>query len=236
MRHDIQPNERAYTTKEAAEEVGIATPTVRKYGQVLERNGYEFFKDGDRRIFVRTDIEALRAIRDTENPIDVTAKFLAEQQKDRLDSQEETDISLPDTYENSIQDPEQLRSFLKVIADELAASREMNVQLTTDMTELKTTVSRLQQDHHVISSGVGNFSQKTNTRIEKLSAQQQANYEDLLEKEKESNEALRQELQLLREEQNKVWQAQNEFNQRLEESVQEKPQGGFGKLFAMFRK
>ncbi|WP_307847904.1 hypothetical protein [Metabacillus bambusae] len=26
-----------------AEEVGIATPTVRKYGQILERNGYVFF-------------------------------------------------------------------------------------------------------------------------------------------------------------------------------------------------
>jgi response regulator of citrate/malate metabolism len=35
MRRDIQPNERAFSTKEAAEEVGIATPTVRKYGQIL---------------------------------------------------------------------------------------------------------------------------------------------------------------------------------------------------------
>ncbi|WP_431802376.1 hypothetical protein [Halobacillus andaensis] len=236
MRHDIQPNERAYTTKEAAEAVGIATPTVRKYGQVLERNGYEFFKDGDRRIFVRTDIEALKAIRDTENPIDVTAKFLAEQQKDRLETSNETDISLTDTYEQSIQDPEQLRSFLKVIANELSASREMNVQLTNDMAELKTTVSRLQQDHHVISSGVGNFSKKTHTRIEQLSSQQQKHYEELLEKEKERSESLRQELHHLREEQKKEWQAQNEFNKRLEESVQQKPQGGLGKLFAIFRK
>lgn len=35
MRRDIQPNERALSTKEAAEEVRIATPTVRKYGQIL---------------------------------------------------------------------------------------------------------------------------------------------------------------------------------------------------------
>ncbi|SMQ60335.1 hypothetical protein SAMN05444673_0328 [Bacillus sp. OV166] len=29
MCRDIQPNERAFSSKEAAEEVGIATPTVR---------------------------------------------------------------------------------------------------------------------------------------------------------------------------------------------------------------
>ena len=84
MRRDIQANERAFTTKEVAEEVGIATPTVRKYGQILERNGYEFFKDGDRRIFVQTDIEALIALRDTDKPLDDTAKSLVHQQKERL--------------------------------------------------------------------------------------------------------------------------------------------------------
>jgi DNA-binding transcriptional regulator YhcF (GntR family) len=69
MRRDIQPNERAFSSKEVAEEVGIATPTVRKYGQILERNGYEFLKDGDRRIFVQSDIEALIALRDTDKPL-----------------------------------------------------------------------------------------------------------------------------------------------------------------------
>ncbi|GGF18268.1 hypothetical protein GCM10010954_16260 [Halobacillus andaensis] len=235
MRHDIQPNERAYTTKEAAAEVGIATPTVRKYGQVLERNGYEFFKDGDRRIFVRSDIESLKAIRDTERPLDDTAKDLAGKQKERLETPEDTGISVPDTYDTSLQDPEQLRDFLQVIASELAASREMNVQLTNDMAELRTTVSRLQQDHHVISSGVGNFSKKTHTRIEKLSEQQKAQYEELLQQEKERSEALREELITMREEQKKEWQAQNDFNQRLEKSVQQKPQGGWGKLLAFFR-
>jgi predicted transcriptional regulator len=43
MRNDIQSIERACSSKEVAEEVGIATPIVRKYGQILERNGYEFF-------------------------------------------------------------------------------------------------------------------------------------------------------------------------------------------------
>ncbi|MED3561395.1 hypothetical protein [Bacillus xiapuensis] len=42
MRRDIQLNERVFSSKEVAEEVVIATPTVQKYGQILERNGYEF--------------------------------------------------------------------------------------------------------------------------------------------------------------------------------------------------
>ncbi|MCS0542999.1 hypothetical protein NXY55_23770, partial [Aeromonas veronii] len=81
MRRDIQPNEQAYSSKEVAEKVGIATPTVRKYAQILEQNGYEFLKDGDRRIFVHSDIEVLIALRDTDKSLDDTAKELVEQQK-----------------------------------------------------------------------------------------------------------------------------------------------------------
>jgi hypothetical protein len=44
MQFDIQPYERSFSSKEAAEQAGIASPTVRKYGQILERNGYKFSK------------------------------------------------------------------------------------------------------------------------------------------------------------------------------------------------
>ncbi|MGZ4159967.1 MAG: hypothetical protein ACXVNF_04095, partial [Neobacillus sp.] len=109
MRRDIQTNERAFSSKEVAEEVGIATPTVRKYGQILERNGYEFLKDGDRRIFVRTDIEALIALRDTDKPLDDTAKELVNQQQERLEGHNENEIAISDTYDNLPQDPKQLK-------------------------------------------------------------------------------------------------------------------------------
>ncbi|YCI77441.1 hypothetical protein M1D47_01940 [Bacillus sp. R1-10] len=102
MRRDIQLNERAFSSKEVAEEVGIATPTVRKYGQILERNGYEFLKDGDRRIFVQSDIGALIALRDTDKPLDDTAKDLVYQQKERLEGSNETQIAIPDTYEKNL--------------------------------------------------------------------------------------------------------------------------------------
>lgn len=45
IRRDILPNERDFSS--ITEEVGIPTPTFRKYVQILEQNGYEFLKDGD---------------------------------------------------------------------------------------------------------------------------------------------------------------------------------------------
>jgi predicted nucleic acid-binding Zn-ribbon protein len=235
MRRDIQQNERAFSTKEAAEEVGIATPTVRKYGQILERNGYEFLKDGDRRIFVQSDIGALIALRDTDKPLDDTAKDLAYQQKERLVEFNETELAIPDTYENLPQDPNQLKEILKVLVNELAATREMNIQLTNDMSQLKITVSRLQQDHHVISSSIANSAQKTHAKIEKLTEQQNNHYETLLQQEIQKSESLQKELQNMRDEIEKEWRSQNDFNKRLEEAIQ-KPNDIWARLFSIFQR
>ncbi|MBS4193254.1 hypothetical protein KHA94_24530 [Bacillus sp. FJAT-49705] len=235
MRRDIQPNERAFSSKEVAEEVGIATPTVRKYGQILERNGYEFLKDGDRRIFVQSDIVALIALRDTDKPLDDTAKDIVKQEKERLEGSNETEIAITDTYENLPHDPKQLKEVFMFLVNELAATREMNVQLTNDMSELKTKVSRLQQDHHVISSSIGNSAQKTNAKIEKLTEQQNIHYETLLQQEKQKSELLQKEIQNMRDEQKKEWSSQNDFNKRLEEAIQ-KPKEKWGGLFSIFRK
>jgi NADH dehydrogenase/NADH:ubiquinone oxidoreductase subunit G len=111
----------------------------------------------------------------------------------------------------------------------------MNVQLAEGMTQLKTTVSRLQQDHHVISSAIGNSAQKTHAKIEKLTEQQRSNYESLLEQEKEKSERLEFELQSLREEQEKEWRSQSDFNKRLEAALQ-KREGGLSKIFSIFKR
>jgi len=235
MRNDIQMNERAFTSKEVAEEVGIATPTVRKYGQILERNGYEFLKDGDRRIFVQSDVEALVALRDTDKPLDDTAKDLVNRQKERLEDSDKTEIALSDTYGNLPQDPNQLRELFRFLADELAATREMNVQLTNDMSQLKITVSRLQQDHHAISSSIANSAQKTHAKIEKLTEQQNNQYDTLLQQEMQKSEILQKEIQNMRDEQQKEWRLQNDFNKRLEEVIQ-KPKEKWGRLLSIFRK
>lgn len=235
MRHDIHPNERAFSSKEVAEELGIATATVRRYGQILERNGYEFLKDGDRRIFVQSDIIALQALRDTDKPLDDTAKELVDQQQEKLEVSNETEIAIPDQSDSLPYDPEQVKEILMFLAKELAATREMNVQLTNDMTHLKTTVSRLQQEHHIISSTIGNSAKKTQTKIDKLTEQQKAYYEELLQQEKEKREFLHKELENLRDEMKKEWHTQNDFNQRLEEVIQ-KPAGKWERLLSIFRK
>lgn len=237
MRNDIQPNERAYSTKEVAEEVGIATPTVRKYGQILERNGYEFLKDGDRRIFVETDIEALVALRDTDKPLDSTARDIVELQKERLDNMIETDIALPDTSDTTLpSDPNQIKEAFRYLVNELAAAREMNIQLKNDMSHIKTTVAQLQQDHHVISSSIGNSAQRTSNKIEKLTEQQRVHYETLLEQEKERAELLKEEMQRMRDEQKKEWVSQNDFNKRLEEEMKKRNDNNWGWLFSLFKK
>ncbi|HZH58549.1 MAG TPA: hypothetical protein VEY70_03020 [Metabacillus sp.] len=237
MRGDIQENERAFSSKEVAEEVGIATPTVRKYGQILERNGYEFLKEGDRRIFVQSDIEAIIALRDTSKPLDDTAKDLVDQQREKLEKQNGTDVSIPDTYANIPQDSDQLKEILTFLAKELAATREMNIELTNGMAQLKTKVSQLQQDHHAISSSIGNSAQKTNVKIEKLTEQQRVHYETLLQLEKQKSELLQKEIQYMREEQKKEWRTQNHFNKRLEDAIQ-KPQTNWnlGRILSLFRK
>jgi hypothetical protein len=235
MRNDIQPFERSFTSKEVAEEAGIATPTVRKYGQILERNGYEFLKEGDRRIFVQSDMEALIALRDTDKPLDDTAKDLAYQQKERLKGLNETEIAVADTYDNLPQDPNHIKEILAYLASELAATREMNVQVISDITELKTTVSRLKQDHHDLSSNISNSAQKTQARIEKLSEQEKTHYETLLEQEREKSEYLQIELENLKEEMKKEWLSQNEFNKRLEKSFL-RPKDRWDWIFSIFRK
>jgi chromosome segregation ATPase len=235
MRNDIQPFERSFTSKEVAEEAGIATPTVRKYGQILERNGYEFLKEGDRRIFVQSDMEALIALRDTDKPLDDTAKDLAYQQKERLKGLNETEIAVADTYDNLPQDPNHIKEILAYLAGELAATREMNVQVINDITELKTTVFRLKQDHHDLSSNISNSAQKTQSRIEKLSEQEKIHYETLLEQEKEKSKYLQIELENLKEEMKKEWLSQNDFNKRLEKSIL-RPKDRWDWIFSIFRK
>ncbi|WNF37425.1 hypothetical protein RJD24_02880 [Bacillaceae bacterium IKA-2] len=234
MRNDIQTNERAFASKEVAEEVGIATPTVRKYGQILERNGYEFLKDGERRIFVQSDIEALIALRDTDKPLDDTAKNLVFKQKESLEGSNKTEIAIPDTYDNLPHDPNQLKETLMFLANEFAATREMNIQLTEGISQLKTTVSRLQQDHHAISSNIGNSAQKTQAKIETLTKQQKTHYENLLQQEKQKSESLQNEIQTMRNEQKKEWRTQNDFNKRLEEAMK-KPKGKWERLLSIFR-
>ncbi|MBX9957923.1 hypothetical protein H7T43_23985 [Peribacillus simplex] len=71
------------------------TPTVQKYSQNLERNGYEFLRWW-LPIFIQSDIEAHIALRDTDKSLEGTAKDLVYIQKDRLEGTDETEIVILD--------------------------------------------------------------------------------------------------------------------------------------------
>ncbi|MFF2449424.1 hypothetical protein ACFVSW_20490 [Neobacillus sp. NPDC058068] len=79
MRRDIQPNERAFSSKEVGEEVGIATPTLERI-----------------------------SLPDMEKNLDDTAKELVYQKNERSVATNETEIAIPDTFENLPFDPKQL--------------------------------------------------------------------------------------------------------------------------------
>lgn len=48
-------------------------------------------------------------------------------QKDRLEETNETEITIPDTYDNLTHNPKRLKEILIVLTNELVATREMNI-------------------------------------------------------------------------------------------------------------
>ena len=69
----IQMNE--YSLLRQYQKKWDATPTVQKYGQNLERNGYEFLR-WRLPIFIQSAIESHIALRDTDKFLESTAKDL----------------------------------------------------------------------------------------------------------------------------------------------------------------
>ncbi|GAB6483737.1 hypothetical protein bcgnr5384_51560 [Bacillus cereus] len=97
MKNDLFDTYFIYSSKEISEKVGIQTPTVRKYGQLLESYGYVFEKNGKRRNFTDRDIVAMKRMKESNN-IERTARELAEEQKEKSDINDIKD----DTWEGDM--------------------------------------------------------------------------------------------------------------------------------------
>ncbi|MBW9219806.1 hypothetical protein CI793_12300 [Anoxybacillus ayderensis] len=77
-----------YSTKDIANIVSIAAPTVRKYAQALEKAGYTFTKNEQGfRIFIESDIEIFERMKemssDTGMTVDRIASMLVNQRKQK---------------------------------------------------------------------------------------------------------------------------------------------------------
>lgn len=82
MSDDIQSTETAYTTKDLAEMLNIAVPTVRKYAQALEKYNYTFMRDKHQnRFYVQKDVIAMqyfKTFRESKSlSVDMAAKAVA---------------------------------------------------------------------------------------------------------------------------------------------------------------
>jgi type II secretory pathway predicted ATPase ExeA len=73
--HNDTPQEKAYWSKEVAEMLKIATPTVRKYCNLMESNGYVFLRNGyNQRAFIQRDIIVLKKIQELIKQKDISVE------------------------------------------------------------------------------------------------------------------------------------------------------------------
>ncbi|GAB6771949.1 hypothetical protein [Bacillus cereus] len=125
MRNDLFDTYYIYTSKEISEKVGIQTPTVRKYGQLLEACGYTFEKNGQRRNFTDKDVIAMRKMKESSN-IEKTARELAEMQRNGYDINDiKPDMTRNDTPVSSGDMPLIVREFQRKMADSEKRYEEM---------------------------------------------------------------------------------------------------------------
>ncbi|BCC56676.1 hypothetical protein [Bacillus cereus] len=135
MRNDLFDTYYIYTSKEMAEKINIKTPTVRKYGQLLEKYGYKFEKNGERRNFTDKDVIVMQKMKESTN-IERTAKELADLQRNGIDI---NDIK-PDMTRNDINiSPSDtgliVREFQQKMADSEKRYGEMMNQVLGELKE-----------------------------------------------------------------------------------------------------
>ncbi|MDE3841221.1 hypothetical protein C0966_18400 (plasmid) [Bacillus methanolicus] len=91
-----------YSTKDISNIVGIATPTVRKYAQALEKEGYVFTRNENGfRIFVDEDIEILQQMKQMSNEsgmniVRIASTLINQRKQNQVDTiQNESEVATP---------------------------------------------------------------------------------------------------------------------------------------------
>jgi len=205
MRSDFNDMEMAYATKEAAEKVGLAKPTIRKYAQLLEEKGYHFIKNGDRRVFVATDLKALEKLKASDN-IDRTAVELADKQK--ADRQRRSNI------ESDIE--QALPSVSPSDTDALNKEKRADIALyQKQYSELIGTFKKMAVEYAATREKIDDLEEK-NDQILAAVIDVQKQYEA----EREERQLLKDKLDLA-----------VDFIQKIEEADNEKKKGFFKRLF-----
>ncbi|EIJ77613.1 hypothetical protein PB1_17498 (plasmid) [Bacillus methanolicus PB1] len=102
-----------YSTKDISNIVGIATPTVRKYAQALEKEGYIFIRNENGfRIFVDEDIEILQQMKQMSNESGMNivhiASILINQRKQNLVDTIQNESEVTTSVKSEVKEAESL--------------------------------------------------------------------------------------------------------------------------------
>ncbi|MGR6342646.1 hypothetical protein ACU5CE_33445 [Priestia megaterium] len=122
--------EKAYWTKEVAEILKIATPTVRKYCNLMESNGYVFLRNAyNQRAFLQRDIIVLKKIQELIKQKDISVEQAIKTIVSDIPRNQLTPSIT--TIDNSKEDE------LKQIITEIEEIKRDNEQLQTTLEEFK---------------------------------------------------------------------------------------------------
>lgn len=100
MNKDIGVTEIAYTTKDVAEMVDIAVPTVRKYAQALEKQSYDFIRDkNDNRLYTQHDAMAIQHLKTLREKTNISVEQAASIVISKHGNRSIRDVAPPDTAE-----------------------------------------------------------------------------------------------------------------------------------------
>jgi hypothetical protein len=123
-------SEKAYWTKEVAEILKIATPTVRKYCNLMESNGYVFLRNAyNQRAFLQRDIIVLKKIQELIKQKDISVEQAIKTIVSDIPSNQLTPSIT--TIDNSKDDE------LQQIMTEIEEIKRDNEQLQTTLEEFK---------------------------------------------------------------------------------------------------
>ncbi|MCM3692185.1 hypothetical protein [Neobacillus niacini] len=165
----IETSEKAFTTKDVAMMADFSEPTVKKYAQALEVQGYQFAKSKrgkiEVRMFVERDILYLRKMFEMSKKTNADVKSLAQMvmvdvgNKKKIQTVTDTELTPAqidfERYENRFQEIENtLKSLKKIdtLQTELKTVQEQNDLLKKMNVEMgKTAAQKLAQHDHEVN-------------------------------------------------------------------------------------
>lgn len=148
----LTTKEHAYSPKEVADQLDLATSTVRKYSIALEKTGYVIIRNAlENRVYIRKDVEILRAMYNltrTGTSIAYAAEMVSKNIGKIMDKvpDEEPTTEVAIQAEKPSQDLALLTSIIEQLVDYDREVKDVMTKLTNKNEELASEVAELKAD------------------------------------------------------------------------------------------